>query len=89
MEIVLDYWEQRLIYHALLRWYRQEIETDPENIDLIMDLKKLIRQFGPDPDEVIKPEDHDEVEEVFGESESIDDPPPYVEPGTWIPEVDE
>ena len=47
MEIVLDYWEQRLIYHALMRWYKQEVEQHPENIDLIMDLKELIKKFGP------------------------------------------
>ena len=55
MEVVLDHWEQRLVYHALLRWYRQEIDEHPEYIDLIMDLKKLIRKFEPDPDEVLKP----------------------------------
>ena len=57
MEIVLDRQEQQLVYHALLRWYRQEIDEHPEYIDLIMDLKKLIKKFGPDPDEVLRPKD--------------------------------
>ena len=61
MEVVLDHWEQRLVYHALLRMYRQEIERDPENIDLIMDLKRLIRKFGLDPDDVLRPEDEVDV----------------------------
>ena len=63
MEIVLDRQEQQLVYHALLRWYRQEkrislnLGLEPENVDLIMDLKKLIRKFGPDPDDVLKPKE--------------------------------
>ena len=63
MEVVLDHWEQRLVYHALLRWYRQEkrislnLGLDPEKCDLIIDLRKLIRKFGADPDNVLRPED--------------------------------
>ena len=94
MEIVLDHWEQQLVYHALLRMYRQEIDEHPEYIDLIMDLKKLIRKFGPDPDEVFESEDENDAraEEAYSlfyaDRKEEEDSPPYVEPGTTIEEVE-